>query len=187
MDEQILQEIAKLLQDNIKGQLRKPYPAKTFSGQNKPVSGIGRTPVSPRYASGNLYKQTRVYWETDFEDGKPNLVVDFGDADYWEFINYGRRPGRYPPLLAIDKWVRQKPGIAGIRDAKGRFVSRKSLVFLMRRSIAQYGYYGIQFIDKAVTETIDQIVEKAGEAAKQYIERLYDEGRIFPRTNQNRP
>jgi len=124
MEEKILQEIAQLLQNNIQGQLKKPYPAKTFSGQNKPVSGIGRTPVSPRYASGNLYKQTRVYWETDFEDGQPNLVVDFGDADYWEFVNYGRRPGRYPPLLAIDKWVRQKPGIEGIRDEKGRFVSR---------------------------------------------------------------
>jgi hypothetical protein len=187
MEEKILQEIAQLLQNNIQGQLKKPYPAKTFSGQNKPVSGIGRTPVSPRYASGNLYKQTRVYWETDFEDGEPNLVVDFGDADYWEFVNYGRRPGRYPPLLAIDKWVRQKPGIEGIRDEKGRFVSRKSLVFLIRRSIAQYGYYGIQFIDKAVQETIEQITAKLEDATVKYFERLYDEGRIFPRSNTNRP
>jgi hypothetical protein len=187
MEEKILQEIAQLLQKNIQGQLKKPYPAKTFSGQNKPVSGIGRTPESTRYASGRLYRQTRVYWETDFEDGQPNLVVDFGSAEYWEFVNYGRRPGRYPPLLAIDKWVRQKPGIAGVRDEKGRFISRKSLVFLMRRSIAQYGYYGIQFIDKAVTETIAQITEKLGDAAKEYIERLYDEGRIFPRFDSNRP
>ena len=187
MEQKILQDIAKVLQDNIKGQLRKPYPAKTFSGQNKPVSGVGRSPVSPRYASGNLYKQTRVYWETDFEDGQPNLVIDFGSAEYWEFVNYGRRPGRYPPLLAIDKWVRQKPGIAGVRDEKGRFISRKSLVFLIRRSIAQYGYYGIQFIDKAVNETIAQITEKLGDAAKEYIERLYDEGRIFTRFDSNRP
>jgi predicted RNase H-like HicB family nuclease len=57
----------------------------------------------------------------------------------------------------------------------------------MRRSIAQYGYYGIQFIDKAVTETIAQITEKLGDAAKEYIERLYDEGRIFPRFDSNRP
>lgn len=187
MEQEILQDIAKVLQDNVKRQLLKPYPSKTFSGQNKPVSGLRRTPVSSRYASGNLYRQTRVYWETDFEDGQPNLVVDFGDAEYWEFVNYGRRPGKYPPLFAIDKWVRQKPGIAGVRDEKGRFVSRKSLVFLIRRSIAKYGYYGIQFIDKAVNETIEQITEKLGNAAKEYIERLYDEGRIFPRFEGNRP
>jgi len=57
----------------------------------------------------------------------------------------------------------------------------------MRRSIAQYGYYGIQFIDKAVTETLEQITEKAGDAAREYILKLYDEGRIFPRSNTNRP
>ena len=187
MDDKTLNEIAQALQNNLLGQLKKPYPAKTYSGQPKPVSGSRNTPVSPRYASGNLYRQTKVYWETDFEDGEPNLVVDFGDAEYWEYVNYGRRPGKYPPLFAIDKWVRQKPGIQGIRDEKGRFISRKSLVFLMRRSIAQYGYYGIQFIDKAVNETIEQITDKLGQAAKEYIERLYDEGRIFPRFDSNRP
>jgi hypothetical protein len=187
MTQDILNSIAGLLENNIKGQLKKPYPSKTFSGQNKPVGGRGRTPVSPRYASGNLYKQTKVYWESDFEDGKPVLVIDFGDANYWEFVNYGRRPGRYPPLFAIDKWARQKPGIQGIRDEKGRFISRKSLVFLMRRSIAQYGYYGINFIDKAINETIDTIADELGEAAKQYILDLYDSGAIFPRSDFNRP
>lgn len=187
MDENTLKDIAQSLQNNILGQLKKPYASKTYSGQNKPVSGKGRTPVSPRYASGNLFRQTKVYWESDFEDGQPNLVVDFGNADYWEYINYGRKPGRYPPLFAIDKWVRQKPGISGIRDEKGRFIKRKSLVFLIRRSIAQYGYYGIQFLDNAVNETIEQITDKLGEAAKEYIERLYDEGRIFPRFDGNRP
>ena len=187
MEQQIMNDIAKLLQDNIKGQLLKPYPAKTYSGQLKPVGGAGKTAISPRYASGNLYKQTRVYWESDFEDGTPNLIVDFGDADYWNFVNYGRKPGRYPPLFVIDKWVKQKPGFQGARDEKGRFIQRKSLVYLIRRSIAQYGYYGIQFLDKAVNETIDKIADDLGEAAKQYIEQLYDEGKIFPRSTFNRP
>ena len=55
MEQQIMNDIAKLLQDNIKGQLMKPYPAKTYSGQLKPVGGAGKTAISPRYASGNLY------------------------------------------------------------------------------------------------------------------------------------
>jgi len=180
MEKETLLEISKLLEDNIKQQLRQNYPSKTYSGQLK-----GKGISSPRYASGELYNQTKVYWESDFEDGSPNLVVDFGSADYWEYVNYGRRPGKYPPLFAIDKWVSRK--VKGARDDNGRFIKRKSLVFLIRRSIAQYGYFGIQFLDKAVNETINIIEDKLGQAAQEYIYQLYDDGKIFPRSDFNRP
>tara|TARA_R110001632_G_scaffold55161_5_gene135128 strand:+ start:6102 stop:6647 length:546 start_codon:yes stop_codon:yes gene_type:complete len=39
---------------------------------------------------------------------------------------------------SLDKWIVKK-GLAGIRDEKGRFVSRKSLRFLIQRSIYLYG------------------------------------------------
>tara|TARA_R110000744_G_scaffold90421_1_gene175558 strand:+ start:745 stop:1284 length:540 start_codon:yes stop_codon:yes gene_type:complete len=51
-----------------------------------------------------------------------------------------------PPSSALDKWVIKK-GIAP-RDAKGRFMKRKTLTFLIARSIGRNGIQGISFFQK---------------------------------------
>ena len=51
-----------------------------------------------------------------------------------------------PPSSALDKWVVKK-GIAP-RDAKGRFIKRKTLTFLVARKIGRYGIQGISFFQK---------------------------------------
>jgi hypothetical protein len=48
-----------------------------------------------------------------------------------------------PPSRALDKWVVRK-GIAP-RDASGKFMSRKSITFLIARSIGRKGIQGISF------------------------------------------
>lgn len=177
MEEQILNQIADLLKTNIQSNLKKNYPSRTYSGQAKPVSGRYPTPIANKIASGNLYNSINVEWVSDFNDGLPKLVVDFGSADYWEYVENGRRPGRYPPLGPIDRWTvrRVKPA----RDEKGRFIARKSLVYLIRRSIGKYGIFGIKFLENAINTTIDEIQEKIGEAAKIYFENYIKENLDF--------
>ena len=51
-----------------------------------------------------------------------------------------------PPSRALDKWVVRK-GIAP-RDASGKFMSRKSITFLIARSIGRKGIQGIAFFQK---------------------------------------
>ena len=51
-----------------------------------------------------------------------------------------------PPSSALDKWAVKK-GIAP-RDRKGRFMKRKTLTFLIARSIGRYGIQGISFFQK---------------------------------------
>jgi len=51
-----------------------------------------------------------------------------------------------PPSKALDKWVVRK-GIAP-RDASGKFMSRKSITFLIARSIGRKGIQGIAFFQK---------------------------------------
>ena len=51
-----------------------------------------------------------------------------------------------PPSKALDKWVVRK-GIAP-RDASGKFMSRKSITFLIARSIGRKGIQGISFFQK---------------------------------------
>ena len=51
-----------------------------------------------------------------------------------------------PPSSALDKWVIKK-GIAP-RNAKGQFIKRKTLTFLIARSIGRKGIQGISFFQK---------------------------------------
>jgi hypothetical protein len=51
-----------------------------------------------------------------------------------------------PPSKALDKWVVKK-GIAP-RDASGKFMSRKTITFLIARSIGRKGIQGISFFQK---------------------------------------
>jgi hypothetical protein len=51
-----------------------------------------------------------------------------------------------PPSKALDKWVVRK-GIAP-RDASGKFLKRKTITFLIARSIGRKGIQGISFFQK---------------------------------------
>ena len=53
---------------------------------------------------------------------------------------------KQPPSRVLDKWIVKK-GIAP-RDEKGRFMSRKSISFLIARSIKRKGIKGISFFQK---------------------------------------
>lgn len=94
--------------------------------------------------------------------------VQFYMADYGTFVDKGvsgnkkqqkfkdyknkviTSPYKYttkqPPSGVLDKWVVRK-GIAP-RDEKGRFIKRKSLVFLIARKIKRDGIKGISFFQK---------------------------------------
>lgn len=175
----LMLDIAEYLQKEMKRQIAIPRASRTYSGQIKPSNAI-----SPRISSGTLERELQVYWVEDFneESTKPTLVVDFGAAyQYAEYVDQGRRPGKYPPLRAIEKWVTQKRGIQGIRDSKGRFIKRKSLVYLIRRSIGRYGYGGIFFIDRTIEASLDKITEDLGKAAEEFlIKYLEENGTIIP-------
>ena len=62
-----------------------------------------------------------------------------------------KSPFRYttkqPPTGIIDRWVVRK-GLKGSRDKEGRFIKRKSMVFLIARSIKRKGIKGLSFFQK---------------------------------------
>tara|TARA_R100000544_G_scaffold35151_1_gene22329 strand:+ start:819 stop:1355 length:537 start_codon:yes stop_codon:yes gene_type:complete len=82
--------------------------------------------------SGTKVKRT-------FKDYKSNTV----SSPY----SYKNRKGHsQPPSKALDKWVVKK-GIAP-RDASGKFMKRKTITFLIARSIGRNGIQGISFFQK---------------------------------------
>jgi len=166
MDEALLNEIAQLLTASFKQQLQIPRPSTRYGSPGVP--GAPKHGASAPIASGRLLRDINVEVVENPQTGFYELQMKMPIEG--QFINDGRRPGRYPPIAPIDKWVVQKQAMRGsIRDNKGKFIKRKSLVYLVRRSIGLYGYGGNSFITKAYEEVAPQILELYGDAVAGYV------------------
>ena len=135
-------------------------------------------------------KQTRqntLYNDYDYlvTASKDSVTLEFefgGAEDYWAFVDEGvRGAGGYkgsgkmrgqgspfkfstkmPPRQPLIDWIRNKP-IKG-RDKKGRFITNKSLGFLIQRAIYQRGLPRTQFFSKPFTDEIKKQIDKITEA-----------------------
>jgi len=106
-------------------------------------------------ASGSLHKNLKGE-VTVFSTG--NFALEFDLGKYGEFQDKGvsgkikkyNTPFSYkskmPPSRVFEKWIKQK-GIKG-RDKKGRFITDKSLTFLIARSIFNKGIKPSLFFTK---------------------------------------
>jgi hypothetical protein len=123
---------------------------------------------------------------------KDNLSVEFLMADYGTFMDKGvsgtnekryyvdyegqrkESPYRYtnkrPPMRLLDKWIVRR-GIAP-RDEQGRFMSRKSLQYLIANKIYTRGIEGISFFQKPLQLELRGFYDKVGKAVKQDIENI---------------
>jgi hypothetical protein len=168
MEEQTLNEIANLLTQSLKKQLEIKRPATAYGSPGIPGRPKSRGFSAP-IASGRLIKDIQVKFVPNQGNEFPDLVVEMPIEG--QFINDGRRPGKWPPLQPIDNWVKIKQGLRGsIRDEKGRFIKRKSLVYLIRRSIGLYGYGGTDFIIKGFLEVAPELSELYGDQAVEIIQ-----------------
>ena len=68
-----------------------------------------------------------------------------------------------PPRGVIDRWIVSKP-LKAARDKKGRFVTRKSLAYLIQRAIYQRGLERTQFFTRPFTTQLKKQEKKILEA-----------------------
>ena len=128
--------------------------------------------LKPHDATGKLSSSLKYKIVKD-EDGMYDL--QFLASKYAAFVNLGvsgnkgRRtyiniegkrklsPFKYktkqPPSAPIERWTKIK-GIRG-RDIKGRFITRKSLAFLIARSIKSKGIPAVSFYTQPISWSFD--------------------------------
>jgi len=85
-------------------------------------------------ATGDLIRSIKpieIQFETNSYSGSISL------ANYWKYVEYGRRPGKFPPPNKILDWVKIKPVIP--RPVNGIKPTEKQLAFLISRKIARDG------------------------------------------------
>ena len=155
-------------------------------------------------SGGDLFNSLKSNVSTTDDD----IVVTFTAADYAKFYDegvQGANPSKMPPgsktrfnqapespyrfgtgtgkkgglRAAIDKWVLKKPGLQeSTRDDLGRFIKRKSMVFLISRSIYLTGLKPSYFFTKPFdfyTKNLERDLEDALERDVTLALEQYDE------------
>ena len=115
---------------------------------------------SKKIASGFLLDSIS-YTVTNDSDGDPVLEIQY--ADYWKYVNEGRkkrgedRPisaeNGAVPIPALLEWISIKK-IRGVKRGKGGGagrISNLSLAFAIRSSIWKYGIKPANFFDRSMT------------------------------------
>lgn len=100
-------------------------------------------------------------WVNSIEVKTNKLHGQIEANDYSWYLQHGRKPGKMPPIKAIEKWINDK-GIVPLE----KNLKISSLAFLIARKIKEEGtkYHkqgGTDLIDSVVTEErIQSIIDK---------------------------
>ena len=76
-----------------------------------------------------------------------------------------------PPPKAFDKWIVRK-GLKGIRTKKGQFISRKSLQFMIARSVFEKGIKASMFFTKPFEKAFKNLPKELVDAYRLDVEQL---------------
>lgn len=130
------------------------------------IATMYRNALSMHRATGEAEKFEYII-ETPFS----RFIVYFDLVDYWEYIEYGRRPGKMPPISAIENWIRVKPIIPDSRI--GKVPDTRQLAFLIARKIGEEGtreYHDLENTLAAADPLIEEIKDEIIKEIMQFIE-----------------
>ena len=72
-----------------------------------------------------------------FKKNNTSFEISMEMAEYWKYVENGRKRGKFPPISAIREWVKVKPVMP--RPYNGKLPTENQLAFLISRSIAKKG------------------------------------------------
>ena len=106
----------------------------------------------PKVASGSLINSINY----KLQDTATGIQVQLVANDYLKYVDQGRRPGTYPPIRAIQRWVQ----IKGIP---------KEAAWAIRKNIFKFGIKPTNVIQKT-----KNIIEQSRDANRKYEQRMVD-------------
>ena len=102
--------------------------------------------------------------ETRIVPSGDGLLISILGEDYLEFQETGRRKGSFPPISALEKWVKQK-GIASGKKAK-------SIAFAIAKNMQTIGMHSTN--KKFISSTIDRKAKVIQDKLFQMFEKNFD-------------
>ena len=134
----------------------------------------------------NASKQLWQSIDYDLKVSKNSFQLEFLMEDYGIFQDKGvsgtekkyntkyKYTNKMPPPSKLDKWI-VKRNLRGVRGKDGKFISRKSLQFMIVRSIYKNGIKPSLFFTKPFEKAFKNINEDLIEAYKLDVEKLLND------------
>jgi len=134
----------------------------------------------------NASKQLWQSIDYDLKVSKNSFQLEFLMEDYGIFQDKGvsgtekkyntkyKYTNKMPPPSKLDKWI-VKRNLRGVRGKDGKFISRKSLQFMIARSIYKNGIKPSLFFTKPFEKAFKNINEDLIEAYKLDVEKLLND------------
>lgn len=105
----------------------------------------------------------------NFQVNDTVFEIEFQAPSYWQYANYGRSPGKFPPPDKIEDWIIRRK-ITPYPTKSGKIPTRKQLTYLISRKIAREGFKGSGFLEKSLSEQQDYWEDRIKEAIGEDIE-----------------
>lgn len=106
-------------------------------------------------------------WQTEFNGQM--FALYFVLPDYWQYAEYGRGPGKFPPPDAILKWIQFKRLVPYSNN--GKVPTTQQMVYLISKKIAREGTEGKHLLQQTIDETYDTLVDQLVEAIEAELEK----------------
>ena len=118
--------------------------------------------------NGELYRTISYSVST----GTGGWVISVSLAAYWKYVEYGRRPGKMPPVSAIENWINVKqiiPHSMTLKSGKTVIPTIPQLSFLIARSIGRRGIAPKPLFQKSFEAAKQQFMQVIKDAITQDI------------------
>lgn len=118
-----------------------------------------------KVSSGDLLNTMRFKVKAN----KKILAIEISLNEYWYYLEYGRKPGKFPPMDAMIRFIEEKPIFPEAYTLpSGREVvpSTMTLAFLIGRKIARDGIEGGHYFERTWKELEGDFKEELQEAIK---------------------
>lgn len=114
--------------------------------------------ASGKVASGDLYNSINY----QIVDNGDTLSLAFAMEDYGQYVNEGRKPGKFPPLNAIKKWLKIKGIDEDAAFPIAKHIEREGIepTYFMLISNTKYKNYQNK-LEKAYAKDQEAIIQKA--------------------------
>lgn len=156
--------------DNLKNQL-------TILGEETVQEVVNILRASDKYATGNLVNSVS-YEVLNVAEG---LLMNILAADYFKYVDEGRRPGaKRPPTSIIKRWVEAK-GIKFI-DRRGVVMKAEQTAFIISKSIGEKGIVPLNIKQKVVSNILNKRQELVSKGLSIDIQKYINE-EIFKLNN----
>lgn len=153
MQELITNEVKKILHDMARD-LTQEY-------QNRLVNGNKASNYQVINASGNLYNSVNFVVNTN--SNNMGYELEFKALDYWQYIEYGRRPGHMPNIGAIMEWIKIKPIYPRQENLSSKLdivKAQKQMAFAIAKSIQNNGIAPKPILQSTVDSILNEYRER---------------------------